>query len=62
MSRQFLVNKSEGKVMGVCAGIANYMGWDVSLVRIAFVAAAVFGVGSPVILYLLIRLIAPSTY
>lgn len=62
MSRQFLVNKSEGKVMGVCAGIANYMGWDVSLVRIAFVAAAVFGVGSPVILYLLIGLIAPSTY
>jgi phage shock protein PspC (stress-responsive transcriptional regulator) len=62
MSRQFLVNKTEGKVMGVCAGIANYMGWDVSLVRIAFVAAAVFGVGSPVILYLLIGLIAPSTY
>jgi len=62
MSRQFLVNKSEGKIMGVCAGIANYMGWDVSLVRIAFVAAAVFGVGSPVILYLLIGLIAPSTY
>ncbi|OSZ72310.1 PspC domain-containing protein [Sphingomonas sp. IBVSS1] len=62
MSRQFLVNKTEGKVMGVCAGIANYMGWDVSLVRIAFVAAAVFGVGSPIILYLLIGLIAPATY
>lgn len=62
MSRQFLVNKSEGKIMGVCAGIANYMGWDVSLVRIAFVAAAIFGVGSPVILYLLIGLIAPTTY
>ena len=62
MSRQFLVNKTEGKVMGVCAGIANYMGWDVSLVRIAFVAAAIFGVGSPVILYLLIGLIAPATY
>lgn len=62
MSRQFLVNKTEGKIMGVCAGIANYMGWDVSLVRIAFVAAAVFGVGSPVLIYLLIGLIAPSTY
>lgn len=62
MSRQFLVNKSEAKVMGVCAGIANYMGWDVSLVRIAFVAAAIFGVGSPILLYLLIGFIAPSTY
>jgi phage shock protein C len=62
MTRQFLVNKSEAKIMGVCAGIANYMGWDVSLVRIAFVAAAIFGVGSPILLYLLIGFIAPSTY
>lgn len=62
MNRQFLVNKTEGKIMGVCAGIANYMGWDVSLVRIAFVAAAIFGVGSPILLYLLIGFIAPSTY
>lgn len=62
MTRHFLVNKSEAKIMGVCAGIANYMGWDATLVRIAFVAAAIFGVGSPVILYLLIGFIAPSTY
>lgn len=62
MTRQFLVNKTEGKIMGVCAGIANYMGWDVSLVRVAFVAAAVFGVGSPILVYLLIGFIAPSTY
>ncbi|WP_372918401.1 PspC domain-containing protein [Sandarakinorhabdus sp.] len=60
MSRQFLVNKTQGKVLGVCAGIANYFGWDATLVRIGFVAAAVFGLGSPVILYLLIALIAPS--
>jgi phage shock protein C len=62
MTRQFLVNKSEAKIMGVCAGIANYFGWDVTLVRVAFVAAAIFGVGSPVLLYLLIGFIAPSTY
>jgi phage shock protein C len=62
MTRQFLVNKSEAKIMGVCAGIANYMGWDATLVRVAFVAAAIFGVGSPVLIYLLIGFIAPSTY
>lgn len=62
MKRQFLVNKTEGKIMGVCAGIANYFGVDPTLVRIGFVAAAVFGLGSPVILYLLIAFIAPSTY
>ena len=62
MSRQFLVNKTEGKLMGVCAGIANYFGWDVTLIRIAFVVAAVCGFGSPVLIYLLVGVLAPSTY
>lgn len=62
MSRQFLVNKTEGKILGVCAGIANYFGWDTTLVRVGFVAAALLGFGSPVLLYLLIALLAPSTY
>lgn len=59
---QFLLNKSEAKIMGVCAGIADYFRWDVTFVRIGFVAAAVFGFGSPVLLYLLIGLIARSGY
>jgi len=46
--------------MGVCAGIADYFGWDVTLVRIAFVLSAVCGVGSPVLIYLLIGLVANS--
>ncbi|MFZ4382331.1 MAG: PspC domain-containing protein [Sandarakinorhabdus sp.] len=58
MSRQFLLNKPAGKIMGVCAGIADYFGWDVTLVRLGFVLAAVFGFGSPVLIYLLIGLIA----
>ena len=60
MRRQFLINKSEGKIMGVCAGIADYFGWDATLVRIGFVAAAVFGFGSPILIYLLIGIIAPT--
>jgi phage shock protein PspC (stress-responsive transcriptional regulator) len=58
MSRQFLLNRPEGKIMGVCAGIADYFGWDVTLVRVGFVAAAIFGFGSPVLLYLLIGIVA----
>jgi phage shock protein C len=59
---QFLLNKSEGKIMGVCAGIADYFRWDVTLVRVGFVLAAVCGFGSPILLYLLIGLIARSGY
>ena len=31
---RFYRNKSDGKVMGVCAGIADYTGLDVTVVRI----------------------------
>jgi len=58
MSRQFIINRPEAKIMGVCAGIADYFGWDVTLVRVGFVAAAIFGIGSPIIIYLLIGLVA----
>jgi phage shock protein C len=38
---RFYIDKRNGKVMGVCAGIANYTGLDVTLVRI-MVASAMF--------------------
>ena len=62
MSRQFLINKPAGKIMGVCAGIADYFGWDATLVRIGFVLATLFGFGSPILIYLLIGFIAPSIH
>ena len=37
---------SNGKVMGVCAGIADYTGFDVALVRICFLAAVFMSGGS----------------
>ncbi len=45
-NRSFHLDKSNGKLMGVCSGIANYFDWDVNLIRIAFVLAALFGVGA----------------
>ena len=54
----FRLDKSRGKVMGVCAGIANYFGVDTTMVRLAFVAATLLGFGSPVLIYLAIGLIA----
>ena len=57
-NRAFHLDKSNGKLMGVCSGIANYFDWDANLIRIAFVLAALFGVGAPVLIYLVIGLIA----
>ena len=54
----FHLDKTNGKFMGVCAGIANYFGWDVNLVRIGFALGTVLGVGSLLVVYLVIGLIA----
>ncbi len=54
----FRLDKGNAKVFGVCAGIGNYFGIDTTLVRIGFVAATLFGLGSPVLIYLAVALIA----
>ena len=40
LGNKFHLDKRNGKLMGVCAGIADYTGWDVTLVRIG---TALFG-------------------
>jgi len=47
---KFYRDKQNGKVMGVCAGIADYTGFDVLLVRIATIALAI-GLGWPILIY-----------
>ena len=46
-------------IAGVCCGIANYLGWDVSLVRIAFVVMS-FVAGVGIVLYLLFWFLFPN--
>jgi phage shock protein C len=53
---------SERKILGVCAWIADKFGLDITGVRILFVAATVLGLGSPVLVYLILYLIKPSGY
>ena len=59
MTRTFALDRANGKLMGVCAGIAEMTGWDVTLVRVAFVLATLLG-GFPwtLIGYLVLAMIA----
>ena len=57
-SKSFRLDRRRGKLMGVCAGIANYFGIDTTLVRAGFVIATLVGFGSPILIYLAIGLIA----
>ncbi len=54
----FRLDKSSGRIFGVCAGIGNYFGIDTMLVRIGFVAGALLGFGSFILIYLAVALIA----
>ena len=54
----FYRDKRNGKVMGVCAGISDYTGLDVSLVRIMVVAAVFMSGGSVLPLYFIAGFIA----
>ena len=56
-SRKFRLDKRNGKIAGVSAGIANYFSLDVTMIRIAFVLGALLGLGG-VLIYLAIWLIA----
>ena len=48
---KFYLDKRHSKVMGVCSGIADYTGLDVTLVRIMFVGALFMSGGSVLPLY-----------
>ena len=54
----FYRDKRNGNVMGVCAGIADYTGLDVSLVRIMVVGAVFMSGGSVLPLYFIAGFLA----
>ena len=50
---RFLLNRSQGKVMGVAAGLADWSGIDVLIIRLGLVAALLL-TGPVVILFYLL--------
>ncbi|MBO5664909.1 MAG: PspC domain-containing protein [Bacteroidaceae bacterium] len=55
-----LVRSANGKIGGVCAGIAEYFDWDVRTLRLVWFVAAIVAVGSPVLFYLILWLVMPE--
>lgn len=57
-SRSFRLDRTDGKFLGVCAGIANTLNVDPMIVRAVFVLGTVFGFGSFILIYFVIALLA----
>ncbi|EEU7815895.1 PspC domain-containing protein [Listeria monocytogenes] len=52
-------SSSQKMIAGVCGGIAEYFGIEVTLVRLVWVAATLF-LGSGILLYILAAIIIPK--
>ncbi len=55
---RFQLDRMDGKLFGVCGGLANYMNVDPMIVRLVFVAGTIFGFGTFILVYLAIALLA----
>lgn len=59
MNEKRLTRVEEGRMIaGVCAGLARYLGVDVTVIRVIFVLLALFAAGG-VLLYLILWLVMP---
>lgn len=57
-----LRRSSRNRVLaGVCGGLAEWLGWDVTLVRVLYVAVSVVSVAFPgILVYLVLWLVMPK--
>ena len=59
---QPLMRVRQGKIIaGVCGGIAKWLGWDPTLVRLGYVVLSVLSAGFPgLLIYILLWILMPQ--
>ncbi len=58
-AQPFTRPREQGKIAGVCAGIARYVGADVTLVRVLMVILALWPPGVGLLIYLICWIVMP---
>lgn len=54
-------SKDDRMVAGVCGGLARWLGWDSTAVRILYVLISIFSAGFPgTIVYVILALVMPA--
>jgi phage shock protein PspC (stress-responsive transcriptional regulator) len=55
-----LTRSRDKMIAGVCAGIAEYFGWEVTLFRVVFVVVSILSVAFPgILVYLVLWVVMP---
>lgn len=60
MGEKRLCRSNNGMIAGVCAGIADFLGWDPTIVRVLYVLLSIFTVFTGAIVYLILWLVMPK--
>ncbi|PLX20088.1 MAG: stress-responsive transcriptional regulator [Marinilabiliales bacterium] len=61
MNEKKLTRSQDKVIAGVCAGIAEYFGWDIALVRILYLIISIFSAAFPgIIVYIILWIVMPE--
>ena len=52
---------SEKKILGVCYWVSEKFDLDISGIRLLFIIAAILGLGSPILIYLILYHLKPKS-
>ena len=52
---------SEKKILGVCSWVSEKFDLDVSGIRMLFIITAILGLGSPILIYIILYLVKPKS-
>ena len=58
-SKKLYRSNTDKMIAGVCGGLGQYFGVDSTLIRLIFALLVFFGVGSGVILYIVLAIVMP---
>lgn len=53
-------SKQDRMLAGICGGIAEYLGWDPTVVRVGWIILTLLG-GSGILIYLILWLVMPAS-
>ena len=61
MKKNRLARSNNRVIAGVCGGLAEWLGWDIALVRLLYLIVSIFSAGFPGILaYIILWIVMPE--
>ena len=61
MNKSRLIRSDNRVIAGVCGGLAEWLGWDIALVRLLYLIVSIFSAGFPgIIAYIILWIVMPE--